>query len=103
MGDDGKLTIYDVSNQVIWSVPTKVVEGLTDIDVGSDDDTVFNNKYKSNLTDKRAELQQKTNDLLHLQSNDANTSKSQMDSSILINIFWTALASSMIYYLAVNV
>jgi len=103
MGDDGKISIYDVSNQVIWSAPTKVVEGLGNIAVGSDSNDDFEDKYKANLTDKRAELQRKTNDLLYLQSNDTNTSKSQMDSSILINIFWTALASSMIYYLAVNV
>ena len=103
MGDDGKVSIFDVGNKVIWSVPTKVVEGLTNIAVETDNDDVFNSKYEANLTDQRIELQKGMNDLLHLQSNDANTSKSQMDSSILINIFWTALASSMIYYLAVSV
>ena len=94
MGDNGKISIFDVGNQVIWSAPSKVIEGF---DVANNDDKTFTDDYKTKITNKRDELQRQTNRLT------TNTNKLQMDSSILINIVLTVLASSMIYYLAVSV
>jgi len=94
MGDNGKISIFDVGNQVIWSAPSKVTEGF---DVAKNDDKTFTDDYRTEITNKRHELQRQTNRLT------TNTNKLQMDSSILINIVLTVLASSMIYYLAVSV
>lgn len=94
MGDDGKISIYDVGNQVIWSAPNKVTEGF---DTANNDDKTFTDLYRTKITNKRDELQRQTNQLL------SNNNKLQMDSAILVNILWTVVASSMIYYLAVSV
>ena len=96
MGDNGVLTIYAADDTVIWSTPIKenipVKEGLMNVNLT---DAEFAPRYKTDMTDKRALLQKKTDELVQLNN---NTNKIGMDRAIFVNILATVAASSMIYY-----
>ena len=55
--------------------------------------------YTQDIANKRDELQKQTSELLRLKSNE---NKPKMDWSILVNILWTVIATSMLYYLISN-
>ena len=89
MQDNGLLVLYNSAGNKVWSVPSRVPEEGYE-------------NYETDIEDKRDELQEQTSELIRLQSSEANENKSKMDWSILVNILWTVIASSLIYYLLTN-
>ena len=89
MQDDGLLVIYDSDGKPTWSAPSSSPEEGFTLPVD----------YDPKITQKRADLEDKTRELVQMTSSDAN---SRMDWSILVNILWTVIASSLLYYLLVN-
>ena len=100
IGDDGVLTIYAADDTVIWSTPITekipVKEGLMNVNLT---DAEFAPRYQADITDKRALLQKKTDELVQLNS---QSNKMGMDRAIFLNILATVAASSMIYYAVVG-
>jgi hypothetical protein len=89
MQDNGLLVIYDSNGKITWSAPSRAPEeGFT-----------LPGDYDEEITKKRDELQDKTRELIQITSSEA---KNKMDWSILVNILWTVIASSLLYYLLVN-
>lgn len=86
MQDNGVLALYNSANEKTWSVPSKAPEEGFE-------------EYDEKITQKRADLEDKTRELVQLASSE---SKYRMDWSILVNILWTVIASSLLYYLIVN-
>ena len=73
-----------------------IKEGLMNVNLT---DVEFTPRYKADITDKRALLQKKTDELVQLNN---NTNKIGMDRAIFVNILATVAASSMIYYAVVG-
>jgi hypothetical protein len=88
MQDNGLLVLYDSDGKKIWSVPSRSPEGYEN--------------YETDIEDKRDELEKQTNELIRLKSLESNENKSRMNWSILANILWTVIATSLIYYLITN-
>lgn len=89
MQDNGLLVLYNSAGNKVWSAPSRAPEEGYE-------------NYETDIEDKRDELQKHTSELIRLQSSEANENKSKMDWSILVNILWTVIASSLIYYLLTN-
>ncbi len=89
MLDTGLLALYNSAGTIVGSWP----------DGGPAEGYV---NYQQNIADKRDELQKQTNELLRLKSTKTNENKSKMDWSILVNILWTVIASTLLYYLITN-
>ncbi|MFY7728011.1 MAG: hypothetical protein ACOVRN_00690 [Flavobacterium sp.] len=97
MQDNGLLTLYNSAGKVTWSAPKRSPEEGFTVD-GTFTETDYINKIKL----KRDNLQDKTRELLRMTSPEANENKSRMDWSILVNISWTVIAFTLLYYLIVN-
>lgn len=94
MQDNGLLVIYNSDGKVTWSAPSKAPEEGFTID-GSFDDTDYSEKIRA----ERDVLQDKTRELIHMKSKE---STDRMNWTILVNILWTVIASSLLYYLLAN-
>jgi len=119
---DGKLTVFNKKGEEVWGPAGADDEGgnskLVILDTGllalyNSAGTIVGSwpdggpaegyvNYQQNIADKRDELQKQTNELLRIQSTKTNENKSKMDWSILVNILWTVIASTLLYYLITN-
>ncbi len=88
MQNNGLLALYNKVGDIVWSVPKRAPEGF---DVNTD--------YDTKITQERNKLEEKTRNLVRLQSSENN---SQMKWNILTNILWSVIALSLFYYLLTN-
>ncbi len=58
--------------------------------------------YNSRITKERRKLQKKVETLHGISSFQSNDIKSTMDRNILLNILWTVVASTLLYFVIVN-
>ena len=95
--DNGNLAITTDKNVVSWSSNPKK-EGFAQININNaTTDASFNI-----IRDNEAELKNGLVELDRLGDPNTNVSKLQMDTTVYISVFWTVVASSMIYFFAIN-
>lgn len=93
--NDGILVIIDEKGNRIWA-SGKIKEGFTG-NGSSNSDASFNE-----MNDNQTKLQLRIQELNHLGNPSINVNKLQMDTTVYISIFWTVLATALLYYLATS-